>query len=324
MPALRRGSTLLVAAAIPLIAAHAAHAADVPVIRVFPPQCEAAPLSIDAFVDSLRVELAGRQPHCCVVGPGGDAAADAVKVTLSIEPCDPATDHVAVAVDVADPPRTVERQVSLADLPPEARPRALALAVAELLRSVGMSAEAAAAPPPPPPPPRPSSSLTGGVVGTMQRHFGQDTTLWGLRLGVSLASDRWQATLEGGAASSKTVVDLGDLSIFQATASLFVGPRLVLGPVLASAGPAGTLGWARIEGQPTTTETMAVSDWALIATAGLRAAAEGPSWSAVRVTGYVEGGYTIRHFDATVNNQPAAGISGGYLLIALGLRFGTL
>ena len=30
------------------------------------------------------------------------------------------------------------------------------------------------------------------------------------------------------------------------------------------------------------------------------------------------------HIDATVNNQPAAGISGGYLLIALGLRFGTL
>ena len=193
MPALRRGTALLVAAAIAAIAtcaARAAHAADVPVIRVFPPQCEAAPLSVDAFVDSLRVELAGRQPHCCVVGPGGDAAADAVKVTLSIDPCDPATDHVAVAVDLTDPPRSVERQVSLADLPPEARPRALALAVAELLRSAGMSAsaDAATAPPPadqaPPAPPPQRFNLTGGVVGTMQRHFARDTTLWGLRLGV--------------------------------------------------------------------------------------------------------------------------------------------
>jgi len=326
MPALRRGSALLVAAAIPLIAAHAARAADVPVIRVFPPQCEATPLSVDAFVDSLRVELAGRQPHCCVVGPGGDAAADAVKVTLSIEPCDPATDQVAVAVDIADPPRTVERQVSLADLPPEARPRALALAVAELLRSAGMSPDASAAPPPaeppPPAPPPPRFNLTGGVVATMTRHFAHDTTLWGLRLGVSLASDHWQATVEGGAASSSTQVDLGDLSIFQAAGSLFFGPRLVLGPVIASAGPAGTLGGARVEGQPTTTDAMAASAWGLIATAGVRAAAEAPAGGAIRVAGYVEGGYTIRHHDATVNKQPAAGISGGYLLVALGLRFG--
>ena len=57
-----------------------------------------------------------------------------IKVTLSIEPCDPATEQIGITVDVTDPPRTVERQVSLADLPPEARPRALALAVAELIR----------------------------------------------------------------------------------------------------------------------------------------------------------------------------------------------
>jgi hypothetical protein len=328
MPALRRGVLVFAAAVIaPIIRMAApARAADVPVIRVFPPQCEAAPLSVDEFVDSLRVELAGRQPHCCVVGPGGDGAADAIRVALAIEPCDPATTQVGVAVDVAEPPRTVERTVSLADLPPEARPRALALAVAELIRSAGVSAQPEAPPPPPaPPPPAPSPppvTLIGGVVGTMHRHFAHDTTLWGLRLGVSLGSARWQATLEAGAASSRTEVAIGDLSIFQATASLFVGPRLFLGPITASAGPAGTLGWARIEGQPTTTTTMAISDWALISTAGLRAAAEGPVAGVVRVLGYVEGGYTLRYFDAKVNDQTAAGISGGYLLVALGLRFG--
>jgi hypothetical protein len=156
----------------------------------------------------------------------------------------------------------------------------------------------------------------------MTRHFAHDTTRWGLRLGVSLASDRWQATLEGGAASSRTEVDLGDLSIFQATASLFAGPRFVLGPVIASAGPTGTLGGARVEGQPTTTNAVATSAWALIGTAGVRAAAEGPTWGVVRVAGYVEGGYTIRRHDADVNGISAAGISGGYLLVALGLRFG--
>ena len=72
MPALRRGVLVFAAAVMVSIirTAAPARAADVPVIRVYPPQCEATPLSVDAFVDSLRVELAGSQPHCCVVGPG--------------------------------------------------------------------------------------------------------------------------------------------------------------------------------------------------------------------------------------------------------------
>src|SRR5262249_23548929 len=116
MSALRRGVVVLAAVAIAPITTRAA---DLPLIRIFPPACEAAPVSIDDFVDALRVELAGRQPHCCVVGPGGDAATDAVKVTLSIEPCDATTEEIGVQVDVAVPPRTIQRQVSLADLPPE-------------------------------------------------------------------------------------------------------------------------------------------------------------------------------------------------------------
>ena len=39
------------------------------------PSAQSGPVSSDDFIDALRVELAGRQPHCCVVGPGGDAAA---------------------------------------------------------------------------------------------------------------------------------------------------------------------------------------------------------------------------------------------------------
>src|SRR6476661_5266980 len=132
MPAaLRRGIIALVAA---VLAPVTARAADIPLIRIFPPACETGPVSVDDFVDALRVELAGRQPHCCVVGPGGDAAADAIRVSLSIQPCEEATQQVGVAVEVTASARTITRDVSLADLPPEARPRALALAVAELIR----------------------------------------------------------------------------------------------------------------------------------------------------------------------------------------------
>src|SRR5262245_5184673 len=320
MSALRR----VVFAAV-AIAPIAAHAADIPLIRIFPPACETAPVSVDAFVDALRVELAGRQPHCCVVGPGDDAAADAVKVTLSIEPCDASTEEIGVLVDVAQPPRALQRQVSLADLPPEARPRALALAVAELIRSATGSLQPEAPPPPPEPPPAAAPprhiGLAGSVAGDVRRHFAHATTLWGARLGLSLAYGRWHATVDAGAAANRTDVDAGNISILLASAALFAGPRFTAGPVIVSFGPTGALGWAWIKGQ-SDTAARAGEGSGLVGTAGIRAAVAGPTAHVIRLFGHVEGGLTIRRLDADVFGQPAAGISGPYLMVAAGVAFG--
>ena len=324
MSARRRGIAALLAA---MIAPITARAADVlPVIRVLPPQCEATPLSIDDFVDSLRVELAGRQPHCCVVGPDSDAVADAARVTLSIEPCDAATEQIGVTIDMADPPRTVERQVSLADLPPEARPRALALAVAELIRSASAPAQPAAAaaivPDHPPDTPPPRFPVSANVAGEFRRYLSTDTSLWGARLGISLSSSRWQATIDVGAAASRSDVSLGEVSILEGSAGLFAGPRFLLGPVIASAGPAATLGWAQIVGRSSLPGITPGTGWGLVSTAGARAAAEGPASSSIRVFGYVEGGYTVRRLDALADGQQVAGIAGPYLTLAIGVKLG--
>jgi len=320
-PALRRGIVALVAV---VIAPVAARAADLPVIRVFPPECAEAPVSVDDFVDALRVELAGRQPHCCVVGPGGDAAPDALKVTLVIEPCEASTQHVDVQVNVTATQRTITRQVSLADLPPEARPRALALAVAELIRSAGEAPQAEAPPPAPVPTVAPERQLllAGNVAGEVHSHFSLHTALWGLRVGVMLSGNRWQVSLDAGAATSRNEVNLGDLRILLASATLFAGPRFVLGPVIASVGPAGTLGWARIEGRSGMAGVLVRDGSGLVSTVGLRAAAEGPASSAIRLLAYLEGGLTVRNLEADVNNQPEAGVSGPYFIIALGARLG--
>jgi len=319
--ALRRGIVALVAV---VIAPVAARAADIPVIRVFPPECAETPVSVDDFVDALRVELAGRQPHCCVVGPGGEAATDALKVTLSIDPCEAATQHVEVQVDVTGTQRTIARQVSLADLPPEARPRALALAVAELIRTAGESPEPAAPPPAPAPPVAPERLLllAGNVAGEIRSHFSLHTALWGLRVGGALAGSRWQISLDAGAATSRNEVSLGDLRILLASATLFAGPRFVLGPVIASVGPAGTLGWARIEGASGMPTVVVRDGSGLVSTVGLRAAAEGPASSSIRLLAYVEGGLTVLSLEADVNNQPAAGVSGPYFILAVGARLG--
>jgi len=317
----------IVALAAVVIAPITARAADLlPVIRVLPPQCEATPLSIDDFVDSLRVELAGRLPHCCVVGPDSNPVADAARVTLSIEPCDAATEQVGVTIDLTDPPRTVARQVSLADLPPEARPRALALAVAELIRSAGGPAQpdaaAAIVPQEQPPPPPPQFAVSGNVAGEFRRHLSTDTSLWGARLGISLSSSRWQATLDVGAAASRSDVSLGEVSILEGSAGLFAGPRFLLGPVIASAGPAATLGGAQIVGRSTLSGVTPRTGWGLVSTAGARAAAEGPASGSIRVFGYIEGGYTIRRLDAIADGQQVAGIAGPYLTLAIGVKLG--
>jgi hypothetical protein len=319
--AFRRGIVALVAV---VIAPVAARAADIPVIRVFPPTCAEAPVSVDDFVDALRVELAGRQPHCCVVGPSGEAATDALKVMLSIEPCEAATQHVAVQVEVIATQRTITREVSLADLPPEARPRALALAVAELIRSAGEPPQPEALPPAPVPTVAPERLLvlSGGVAGEIRSHFSLHTALWGLRVGLMLSGRRWQISLDAGAATSRNEVSLGDLRILLASATLFAGPRFVLGPVIASVGPAGTFGWARVEGQSGMPAIVVRDGSGLVSTVGLRAAAEGPASSAIRLLAYLEGGITVLSLEADVNNQPAAGVSGPYFMLALGARLG--
>ena len=137
-----------------------------------------------------------------------------------------------------------------------------------------------------------------------------------------LSGGRWQVSLDGGAATSRNEVSLGNLSILLASATLFAGPRVVLGPVIASVGPAGTLGWARIDGRSGMPGVVVGDGSGLVSTFGLRAAAEGPASSAIRLLAYLEGGITVRSLEADVNNQPGAGVSGPYFIIALGARLG--
>jgi hypothetical protein len=195
-----------------------------------------------------------------------------------------------------------------------------------MVRSAGEpSAETALPPAPEPPPaapgPRPLA-LSGGVAGEARRHFSRDTTLVGARLSLSLSSMRWQASVDAGAASNKTELTLGEVTIFTATAGLFAGPRFVLGPIVATAGPTGALGWATIKGQTAMTSVVPGQGTALVGTIGVRALVEAPASTSLRVYGYVEVGETVSSFDANVGGRPATGIAGFYVTLAAGLRFG--
>src|SRR5258706_10881939 len=169
MTASRAG--VLVAASLFASSVSAAEVTVIVGVRVATPACPIAPLSVPAFVDLLRVELAGRAR-----APG------ATLVTLAIEPCDAATARVRVGVTIDASPAG-ERDVGLEDIAVDARPRALALAVAELVRAQPASAPPlpppAAPPPPPPVLPRPTVGFSADALFELLPDRG--TRLWGGR-----------------------------------------------------------------------------------------------------------------------------------------------
>ncbi len=180
-------------------------------VRVVEPTCPIAPVSVSAFVDSLRVELAS-----------GARAPGTTIVTLSIEPCDPATTRVRVAV-AGDAGRALApRDVGLEDIVPEARPRALALVVAELVRSFAPAPPLAPArvEPPPPAPEPPPFAIGIAADGLTSLFPGRATALWGGRLSFFVDGPRARLGLFADAVAGERDVDVGRVSLRSLAAGL--------------------------------------------------------------------------------------------------------
>jgi hypothetical protein len=315
-----RVGALLVAASA-LLASGARAAEEVTVVagvRVAPPACPMAPLSIPAFVDSLRVELAS-----------GVRAAGSTLVTLAIEPCDTSTArvHVAVISEPAGP--SAGRDVGLEDIAWDARPRALALAVAELVRSAQASAvapppePAVLAPPAPPSGPPPAEErrpgLGGAADGILQLYPARDAVMWGGRLSVTLARGPWGAALYGEAAAGQHGYDVGDVSLQSFGGGVVLGRgfaarRLVLTPALV-----GALGWTRIQGHADAPDVSARSGSGPTAAVRARVAAQTALGSASSLRAFVEAGWMVRAVAATVDGARAAGASGTTIVVGLGV-----
>ena len=334
---------VLTAAAVALGSARAG-AADPPPIRLSVPACSTAPFSVEAFLGSLEVELAGHVPACCLLDRAppspGDAPDDpqgGLRVTLSIDPCDASA--TAVDVRVRDParPAGLARRVGLGDIPLEARPRALALAVAELVHS------ATAAPPPAPPvtgpaPPAASSTRAGDSGGAprprlpsilpwifvsgileLETHPGNNMTLWGVRPSVAVARGHWQAALDVDLMAGDPSVSLGDVGTRMLAGTLAVGPRLALGHLIVDAAVCGRFGWAWMAGKTSDANAVASSGSAPLASAGGRLGIFLPTAAKVsHLRALVEAGAMIHGLDATVNGTTAAGLTGAYLLFGVG------
>ena len=293
-------------------------------VRVVGPECGDPPLSVAEFVEALRVELAGHGPRCCVTGADPASAGGELRVTLTVEPCDPNTDPIGVAVSESDGPSTIERSVSLADLPPAARPRALALVVAELLR-------AAARTPPPPPPAVPelqpppaaagdSPRLSAGADALLRGYPTRGTVLLGAQLSVGVATTRWHATLAVDGALGRPSVDLGAVTVGMVSAAGTAGPRFSVGRAALDVGASLSGGWAWVRGEPDVAGVSAGSGGGFVAAAGVRLAVQAPATHWLRFHAAGEAGAVLRGLDADVDGRAAAGIAGAYVSIAAGVR----
>jgi hypothetical protein len=138
-----------------------------------------------------------------------------------------------------------------------------------------------------------------------------------------VAGARWQASLGAGAELGSQRFDLGRIDTRFAGASLAAGPRFVRGPVACDLGLGGEVGGARVDGQAATAGVATAARSALVAAAAAHAGVEAPTGGTLRVRARLQVGRTLRSLIADIDGRPAAGLSGVYVLLGVGVTMGA-
>jgi hypothetical protein len=309
-----------------------AAAAPAPSVVISPPVCKSDAFPLIPFLDSLRVELAASRLGCCTLAEADDQepADGSLHVRIEIEPCVADSNRVQVSAQAAADARATEREVSLADVIPSARPRALALAVAELVRSLEQGAPKppsdtitapakAAVLAPPPAAGTPARALEAVFEGESRVYPARDTVMWGGRLRFTASRSRFHAALDCGADFARAGSDLGNVLVRGATAGFALGPRLKTGIAIIDVGLRAELGWAWMRGETTSTDVHTGAGSGLISSLGLRVSLAVPARLKVRPSLTLESGAVVRGLEGEVNRQLAAGMTRYYFIAGLGV-----
>ncbi|HEX7505662.1 MAG TPA: hypothetical protein VF550_02745 [Polyangia bacterium] len=297
-------------------------------VAVSPPSCRAGLFSMVPFLDSLRVELAGSKLACCTLTESSSGATAWLRVSVEIVPCSSDGQDVQVSVHGESDGGKVERTISLADVVATARPRALALAVAELIRLLGQVAQDKApvpgadlvqeSPPAPSPYVRPVS-LSIHVEGETRVVPTLDTTMWGGRARFTAPWHKLHLDVDVGIDYASAQDDLGEVLWQSASIGLGVGPRFSSRMAIFDLGLRAELGWAWIHGETSFSgvRTQAGSDF--VSNLGLRISVEVPAGMKVRPGIALEAGPVLHGMKGEVSSRPVVGMTGYYMLVALGL-----
>jgi hypothetical protein len=325
-------------------------------VRVSLRECSGvAPLDSDAFLAILTAELRADGVDQVLVGlktTARDEAGGLAWIDLTAASCEPSAPEIDVSIEDAATNKRVARRIALGDVAAPARARALALAVAELLRASWLELSVPDAPPsqiavPPAvreavvrrvaaavPTTMPSAAASGAESLRVERRTGISvagawrafpstyTAMYGGRAGVSFPflTRSLLLRLDGGALFGAARDVLGDVTIGLAGAGgavLFASPRDATLAIAAGPRVEAGLAWASGSSAVVTTSSSTgsgfVASASLLTTVSLRVAV---AW---RLVFELEGGAVVSPFEARADVRRVSGIEGAMLGMALGL-----
>lgn len=316
-------------------------------VRVEPPGCTAGPFDGDAWLGLVRNELEtdGVQRVDVSPAPAGDESALAI-IRVEVSPCTADVAEVTVSIDDLVTRKSVRRAVALDDVPPAGRARALALAVAELLRAswaelalpdaplpevrvapslrravLARLRPAVAAPSSPPPAPAPLRWWAGATLDA--RIFpGQSGALLGGRAVVTwdpLPAFPLRLRVDAGGATGTAFARRGDVELRMASAALGVllaggGDRVDL-----AVGPRIEAGWAWVEGIPASAADVGRSADSGVAFASLTASVRVALTARLRALVDVSVGQTLSYVTVTADDDRVTGLRGPSLNLGVGV-----
>jgi hypothetical protein len=147
----------------------------------------------------------------------------------------------------------------------------------------------------------------------------RDTALFGGRLSLSLGRPRLHVALYGEGAAGRHGYDLGDVDVESLGGGVIVGAPRSVGRAVLTPALVGGLAWAHVAGHAGMPDVTAQAGSGLTAALRARLALSTIFVRVVSVRAFVEAGWVVRGFDATVDGARAAGVSGATIVVGAGL-----
>ncbi len=336
-------------------------------VAVQPPGCE---LTVEEIVRLLRIELTGDGVSDVSISSSDgehalgeeDSDTTAAIVRLEAIPCEPSAVELAVTIDNLVTHKQVRRVLSTSGLPEATRARAIALGIAELLRSSWAelsladvqssplaawlrtrlrieltdrsraadteSTEALATPEPTPTPvdkptARVPALLGAATLALTAMPSGGSASIGGALDGAfRLLVDAFALRVEIAAQLGRAEARLGGVDLGMATLALIPELRSPMGPALFAVGPSVTLGVGWASGQPDP-GIDASSGAELIVSAGAEVRVLFPLTSQLWGTFGLSGGYMVRGLSTVVDAAPDGGLVGPYVALRVGIALSS-
>ena len=350
-----RGAVRVLSVGLALSVASRAAADEPAVLRVVMPSCDAAAFDVDLFGKLItlelhsdgveRVDLVVERPAMDAASPGAVAT-----ITLGASPCTAEAREIDVVIVDELTRKTVERRLTVVDLAPGARPRVIALSVAELLRASWSELRMPDAPkgfpvptavrlasmdlehrrsapvlvPPLPPPSTPPPSPMWHAGAALEARFfpTYGSTVLGPDVVLSIGSaDRvpLRLRLDAEALFGTSYDPLGSISVKLVAFGAAVVLAHHTGPIDVEVGPRLEIGWGAASGNAASTTTISGSGSTAIVDASAVLALRVALFDAYWASFASDFGGVLHGLDAQADARKAAGFGGPIAGAAIGL-----